>query len=91
MRKEALTQARALVESGHRTYICGALQQVGRRPGMSEVTSDLIDEIQHAISPYATLLEWVLHQRPPGTFKASQQHAHLARLAWLDKLILEES
>lgn len=89
MRKEALTQARALVESGHRTYICGALQQVGRRPGMSEVASDLIDEIQHAISPCATLLEWIRWQ--PGTVKASPHHGHLARLAWLDKLILEET
>ena len=85
----ALRHARRLVESGQLEFICCALDDAEQEyPELASACADLQKQIHQDIEPSFTLGQWLARQH--GTWPTTS-HQQLARLAWIDKLILENS
>lgn len=83
----ALVLARAHIAEGATKYICYALQYVGEDPPhLAQAANELQDVVLAGIAPWFAFDGWLqteLSRQPSHTT------CQLARLAWLDKLILE--
>lgn len=82
----ALVMARTVMKRGCK-FICWALVETEHvLPDLDEVCHDLRAEIEEALAPISTLGEWLYEQ---GLYLSKEQE-HLARLAWLDRMIANE-
>lgn len=90
----ALHHARKLIDSGEKDYICHALQTVGHKhPSLHSEARWLQAAVSRALvsssgSLCPALNSWTVFEY--GEL-LSPDHARLARLAWIDKLILEHA
>jgi hypothetical protein len=94
-----LEAARALIDSGKQHYICFAIHNAieGRAEGV--LARDIRAVIEEGIAPFFLLSTWLVKEVCPGTptrdlppqyfdgYMNEDGILHLARLAWLDRLI----
>lgn len=89
-RKDILIAARDHIDNYRDVFICAALSRVAREhPEARSEARWLIRDVQEGIKHCYTLGDWL--NREVGLFSMPDAMAleHLARLAWLDKLIEE--
>lgn len=88
----ALHHARGRVEQGTDTYICHALTHVGQiHPNLASATYCVRQHIEKDLrddTPVTTLEGWVACVYDDFTLLYNRHTATLARLAWIDKLII---
>lgn len=88
-RQQVLIAARALIDSCAETYICYALLHIGKcRPGLRHEAQCLRREIERSLGCWPTMGRWMSQY---SGHSPTPQQIHLARLAWLDKLIESET
>jgi len=97
-----LTAARASIESGYDTYICDAIHSAHEEINSGESLSaylELTRRITEEINSQFGLGDWLRNQIPDGhvtceqltRFNDRSPTLRQCRLAWLDKLILEQA
>ena len=88
MKSRVLQSVRTLISTESSTYICWALDDIAAQDHRRKIQA-ICDEIKNCtlahISPYKSFGDFVLATAPA----ASLSDVREARLAWLDRLILE--
>lgn len=84
--QQALQYARAELAGGTATYICDALMYAASdHPELEDVCHELMEHVAAGIAHRRTLGTWLSEQC--GPWDDYSPTLHLARLAWIDKML----
>jgi hypothetical protein len=85
-KRQALSIARELIESGEEDYICLALREASRRnPSLNEAVKGLRKFISRQLFPYTFLHTWQMR----NGFGWRPDRARGDRIAWIDWMLDE--